>query len=185
MNGIIVADVKKCLACRTCEIACAVQHSGYTDLLDALEDNAFLQPRVSVEAVGDLSMPLQCRHCEDAPCIEVCPTGAIERQDGEGPVLINEGLCVGCKFCVLACPFGVLSIGRKGRAAMKCDLCFDRLSHNQSPACVQACPTKALRFVPVGEFTNEKRKAFARSLVGGLENGPGQSRGRTLREQAK
>lgn len=175
MKGMIVVDLNKCLACRTCEIACAVQHSGYNDLLEALEENAFLQPRVRVEAVGDLSIPLQCRHCEDAPCIEVCPTDAIERQDVEGPVLINDNLCVGCKFCVLACPFGVLSIGHKGRAAIKCDLCFDRVTQNQSPACVEACPTKALRFVPVDKFTEDRRKAFARSLVDGLKKGSEQS----------
>jgi len=169
MKGIIVVDVKKCLACRTCEITCAVQHSGYNGLLDALDESAFLQPRVRVEGVGGLSIPLQCRHCEEAPCIKLCPTNAIERQDGEGPVLINEELCVGCKFCVLACPFGVLSIGHKGRAAIKCDLCADRLRENLSPACVDACPTKALRFVSVDEFTKERRKNFAKALVDELE----------------
>ena len=176
MKGIIVVDPQKCLACRTCEITCALEHSGYNDLLEAFEGNGFLQPLVRVEAVGDISMPLQCRHCEDAPCIEVCPTNAVEAQDGGGPVLVNEELCIGCKFCVLACPFGVLSVGHKGRAAIKCDLCIDRLRENLSPACVDACPTKALRFMPVEEFTKERRKEFAKGLVGGMRKTPEESR---------
>jgi carbon-monoxide dehydrogenase iron sulfur subunit len=151
-----------------------VQHSGYANLLDALEDRASLQPRVRVEAVGDVSVPLQCRHCEDAPCIQVCPTNAIEQQSSEGPVLVNDALCIGCKFCILACPFGVLGIGHKGRAATKCDLCADRLQENLSPACVEACPTKALRFVPVEELTKERMRAFAETLVEGLEERPAQ-----------
>ena len=174
MKGVIVIDPKKCLACRACELACAAQHSGYADLAEAFEQNASVQPRVRVEAVGDFSMPLQCRHCEDAPCMEICPTNAIERQDGEGPVLINEELCIGCKFCVLACPFGVLSVGHKGRAALKCDLCADRLREDLSPACVNACPTKALRLVSVGQFAKERRKSFAEALVDGLGKNSGQ-----------
>jgi len=170
MKGIVYVDPKKCLACRTCEVTCALQHSGYRDIFEAIEDDAPLQKRVRVEEVGDISMPLQCRHCEDAPCIEVCPTGAIEQQDGKGPVMVNEELCIGCKFCVLACPFGVISIGHKGRAAIKCDLCAERLEENLPPACVDACPSKALHFIPMDSLTKGRRKNLARALVDGLKN---------------
>jgi len=108
MGKAIMVNIEKCLACKSCEIACAVAHSKSRILEEAIAERPTPQRRVTVEAAGELSVPLQCRHCEDAPCISVCPTAAIDRHEADGPVLIEQDRCIGCKFCLMVCPFGVM-----------------------------------------------------------------------------
>ena len=165
MEKIIVVDAEKCLGCRSCELACAVAHSKSKDLFKAVREIPVSQSRVTVEGGKDFSIPLQCRHCENAPCVEICPIGAIERIDIESPVIINGNLCIGCKYCILVCPFGVIDIGHKGRVSIKCDMCIERLKEGKSPACVSACPTKALSFIPLKELTEERRKNTAKTVA--------------------
>lgn len=165
MAKAIIVDIDKCLACKSCEIACAVAHSKSEVLEQALTETPKPQKRVTVEAVEQVSVPMQCRHCEDAPCITVCPTGAISRRQQEEPVLIDTEKCIGCKYCVVVCPFGVINISYDGKVAVKCDLCFKRTEAGEEPACVRACPTKALRLVDQRELTAEKRRRGAREFV--------------------
>jgi len=157
MKGIILIDPKKCLACKTCELQCAIEHSESKDLVRAICEQPLPQTRLVVEPAEGLAIPLQCRHCEDAPCVEICPTKATVKSETEGPALIKDELCVGCKWCILVCPFGVIRMGREGRAVTKCDLCFERLNKGELPACVVACPSKALQFKFIEEITKEKR----------------------------
>ena len=172
MEGNIFIDPERCLACKSCELACAVEHSQSKVLFQAIFEEPRPQPLVKVELVREapialerLTSPLQCRHCEDAPCIAVCPTRALEKRGIEGPVLVHEELCIGCKWCVLVCPFGVIGLRRDGKAIIKCDLCFER---EGEPACVEACPTKALRFTTVAEFSRERRRKALADLQRGL-----------------
>jgi carbon-monoxide dehydrogenase iron sulfur subunit len=165
MNGVIFVDVKKCLACRSCELECAVAHSKSKNLSDAIRETPLPQAQIKVEGTDDISIPLQCRHCEDAPCVKICPTKAIEKIGAEGPVIIKDELCVGCKFCILVCPFGVIGISHKGRVAIKCDLCIERLKENKLPACVAACTTKALRFISLEELSKVKREKVTNTLL--------------------
>ena len=160
MNGVIFADVQKCIACRSCELQCAVEHSKSKNICKAVYEWPLPEGRVKVEAAADLSMPLQCRQCEDAPCVTVCPTKAVHRDHIEQPVLINGDLCIGCKMCILVCPFGVIGMDKAGKAVIKCDMCFERLKDGKLPACVMACPTKALQFKTLGEITADKRKNY-------------------------
>ena len=83
-------------------------------------------------------------HCEDAPCLLACPTGAIRREAGAQVVGVDAGLCIGCHSCSIACPFGVPRFGTDGKM-QKCDLCNERLKCGLEPACVRVCPTRALR----------------------------------------
>lgn len=160
MKGIIIIDPKKCLACRTCELRCAIAHSKSKDLARAVCEEPLPQTRIKVEGAGDFAVPLQCRHCEDAPCVKICPTKATVKSDTEGPVLIKDELCIGCKWCILVCPFGVIRIGREGAAVTKCDLCFERLEKHALPACVVACPSKALQFKTIEEINKKKKKEY-------------------------
>jgi len=164
MGKTIVVNIEKCLGCKSCEIACALAHSKSKVLEEAVAESPKPQRRVTVEAVGEFGVPMQCRHCEDAPCIEICPTAAIRRHEVDGPVLIEQDRCIGCKFCVIVCPFGVINVSRDGKAVTKCDLCIERTNAGQEPACVEACPTKALKLVSEEELTAEKRRAAAREL---------------------
>ncbi len=166
MGKAIIVNIEKCLACKSCEIACAVAHSKSRVLEEAIVERPTPQRRVVVEAAGELAVPLQCRHCEDAPCISVCPTAAIHRHEADGPVLIEQDRCIGCKFCLMVCPFGVIELSRDGRAVVKCDLCIERTEAGEEPACVAGCPTGALTFCEISEWLTERRRAAAkRTLV--------------------
>ncbi|HUH98035.1 MAG TPA: 4Fe-4S dicluster domain-containing protein [Anaerolineales bacterium] len=177
MNGFVVADLRRCIGCFACQAACVETHRKVG--LQAY-------PRLIVTHTQDGTMPLQCRQCEVAACVAVCPVRALTYKSDS--VLLNESLCIGCKMCALACPFGAIipggtplprfefnvgqyiyvntpyqsdpmylreldnqdhmsllawSIGQK-TVAVKCDLCF---FNEEGPACVIACPHKALSLV--------------------------------------
>lgn len=108
---------------------------------------------------------MQCRHCEDAPCIKVCPTVAIHRHNPNDPVLVDVELCIGCGYCLVVCPFGVIDITRDGKAVSKCDLCIERTKAGEEPACVSNCPTNALQYGEVSEVIAERRKKAAKQFV--------------------
>jgi carbon-monoxide dehydrogenase iron sulfur subunit len=167
----IVADPKKCMACRACEIACALAHVETDDLVEAIAQGA--KPRIYIEAAGSFAVPLQCRHCEDAPCLRVCPSAAISREGDDQPVLVDPERCIGCGYCVEACPFGIIRLARRaaedtsgdGLAVVKCDLCIARQAEGLQPACVSACPVSALFFVELEESTKKLRAKVAAAAI--------------------
>jgi len=104
-----------------------------------------------------------CKHCANAPCLEACPTGSIIRTEFD-TVYVQQDICNGCGYCVVACPFGVIARDQYGdRKAHKCTLCYDRLKDGFEPACAKACPTDSIQF---GEV--EQLKAHARERLGML-----------------
>jgi len=157
--------ITRCMGCKSCEIACAVAHSSSKDLQTLIRDGEKPGYRINVEAYGRNAVPINCRHCEEAACILACPTGAVHRDAPGEPVTVDQERCIGCRMCVQACPFGVITVNPGGKGVLKCDLCIERLAAGQEPACVAACPTKALVFVEEQEVTREKRKKTAMQLV--------------------
>lgn len=130
-----------CLGCRLCEIHCIVGRSRSRRIIKAFRDERdTLVPGVKVEQSGYTSFALQCRHCEEAPCIEACMTGAMHRDEATGAVLCDRDRCVGCWMCIMVCPFGAVQRGKDVHAASKCDLCLGR----GEPACVANCPNGAI-----------------------------------------
>ena len=99
-----------------------------------------------------------CKHCTDAACLEVCPTGALFRTEF-GTVVVQEDICNGCGYCIPACPFGVIDRREEDGRVWKCTLCYDRLKDNMEPACAQACPTDSIQF---GELTELRERAELR-----------------------
>ena len=168
MKSMIVVNVDKCLGCRSCEMACAVEHSPSRELYQAIHETPAPRARVSVEQGADFAVPLQCRQCEDAPCVEICPADALHRADKDSPVVIDHDRCIGCKWCLLACPFGVISLDSEGRTIIKCDQCFERVERGELPACVAACPTGALLLKSLEEVLAEKRRASLVQIERGL-----------------
>src|SRR3954453_24247562 len=107
-----------------------------------------------------LMMSDVCKHCVHAPCLDVCPTGAIIRTES-ATVDIQEPACNGCRDCVTACPFGVIHMSARNGTAQKCTFCYDRLQQGLPPACAQACPTQSIRFGPLNQLKKEARARVA------------------------
>ena len=157
----VFAIVERCMACKSCEIACAVEHSAAKTLFGAILESPRSQPRVQVEDAVAFSYPSRCLHCEDAPCIIACPTGAMQRHAVTDSVFVNENRCIGCWMCVMVCPFGAVSAGPTYQTALKCDRCPERVEAGQVPACVEACPTQALIFATPDEMAATQRASVA------------------------
>lgn len=159
---VLYPDLNRCVGCKTCEIACAIEHSKGKTLFSALEEG--VKSHMDVVFVG-IPVPMNCRHCIDAPCMGVCPTGAIERSEN-GPVTIDQSKCIGCRSCAVVCPFGAI---RFERTASKCDQCIERLKRGMRPACVESCPVGALKFERAGELSAKRKIEAARFFVEGRE----------------
>jgi len=140
----IYCKIEKCLGCRSCEIACAVQHSNSKDIFKAIRETPTPLSRRKVQAVQDIIISDSCHHCDPAPCVYACMSGAMYK-DENGATKHNKDKCVGCWMCIMVCPFSAIS--RQEKIAIKCDLCEGRDGY----ACVDACPTKALFTKEVSE----------------------------------
>lgn len=145
MNRFIMANSLQCIGCRACEVACVMAHNAEQHVLSA----AAFHPRITVVKQQQQRSAVTCHHCEAAPCARSCPNGAISRVDDS--VQVNQQKCIGCKSCVVACPFGTMQVlvtpvgdGQMKATAHKCDLCQGRI---EGPACVQNCPAQALQLV--------------------------------------
>jgi formate dehydrogenase iron-sulfur subunit len=156
-------DTTVCIGCKACEVACKEWNglpddlAGFTgesyDNTSALGANtwrhvAFVeQSKLVADDSGTrwLMSSDVCKHCSEAACLEVCPTGSIFRTEF-GTVVVQEDICNGCGYCVVACPFGVIDRRETDGRAWKCTLCYDRLKDGLEPACAKACPTDSIQF---------------------------------------
>jgi Fe-S-cluster-containing hydrogenase component 2 len=167
----IMVNPERCVGCHTCEMACAVAHTRSGSLVGAMLSGEPLVPRDRVLQVGAFRFPAQCRQCEDAPCVKVCPTGATFRT--ETYTAVNPSVCIGCRMCMMVCPFGAIRItvtavnGGVKRAAVKCDLCVNRPA---GPACIEACPTHALTLAQPQQVVESALKASAQQFLEALSS---------------
>ncbi len=142
MKRIKIRD-EYCMNCRLCEVHCLVAHSHSKKIIKAFRDERDqITPSIKVESAGYVSFALQCRHCDDAPCVQACMTGAMHRDPETGAVLCDTDRCVGCWMCVMVCPVGAVNPGLDQHIASKCDLCIG--TGEEMPACVANCPNEAL-----------------------------------------
>lgn len=143
----LAVDLERCLACKSCEMACAKAHAGVEDVVEAILAGVRLIPRVRVVVSGGRAVPVRCHHCVNAPCVKACPSGALYQDEERGMVSIAPEKCTGSKKCVSACPFGAVYWDSESESVIKCDLCQGIIKEGEQPACVVACPTGALRLV--------------------------------------
>lgn len=137
----IIPREEYCTDCRLCEVYCSFRQSTEKDLVAAYRKGLLKNGRVRVSSRGPVSFAMQCRHCQEAPCVLACLAGAMGRERESGRVTHDPSRCVGCWTCIVVCPFG--AIRRKGDGSgvvSKCDLCPDLAV----PACVEHCPNGAL-----------------------------------------
>ncbi|HWP35925.1 MAG TPA: 4Fe-4S dicluster domain-containing protein [Gemmatimonadales bacterium] len=169
-------DTTVCIGCKACEVACKAwnqlpaTNGGVLEMSGDSYDNTqrldginwrhvkFIEQFPDDRVAGRwLMMSDVCKHCVRAPCLEVCPTGAIIRTEFD-TVVIQSDACNGCRLCIAACPFGVIDINPASNTAQKCTLCYDRLKAGLEPACAQACPTDSIQFGPIGELKERARR---------------------------
>jgi formate dehydrogenase iron-sulfur subunit len=162
-------DTSVCIGCKACEVACktwnAVPEDGISlsgmsyDNTVSLDGStwrhvAFIEQPTSAggeDGVRWLMSSDVCKHCTEAACLDVCPTGALMRTEF-GTVVVQDDVCNGCGYCVSACPFGVIARRESDGTAHKCTLCYDRIGDGLTPACAQACPTESIQFGPLDEL---------------------------------
>ena len=139
----ILIDIKRCIGCLGCETACKQLHGFSTEPEPTLSETAF----TVVESRNDKFVRKICMHCEEPACASACPVGAIGKLP-LGPVVYNAGKCIGCRYCMLACPYSVprYQWSKLAPFVKKCDMCAERLKTGGQPACVEACPAQASVF---------------------------------------
>jgi carbon-monoxide dehydrogenase iron sulfur subunit len=151
MAKALYIDYQKCTGCRLCELVCAVKHDGFSN-------PARSRIRVIKWEAEGLYVPMSCQQCEDAPCLNVCPVKAISRDEDLGLVMVDYDVCIGCRSCVVVCPFGAMSFNVIDRKVFKCDLC------DGDPQCVRFCEEKAVDFVEVDDVSILKKREAAQKL---------------------
>jgi formate dehydrogenase iron-sulfur subunit len=173
-------DTSVCIGCKACEVACkewnAVPEDGllltgmsYDNTADLSASTwrhvAFIEQTVPIAVDGGdevrwLMASNVCKHCTEAACLDVCPTGALMRTEF-GTVVVQDDICNGCGYCVSACPFGVIGRSETDGGAHKCTLCYDRLGDGLTPACAKACPTESIQFGPLDELRERAHQRVA------------------------
>ena len=169
----LVIDLNVCVGCHACVTSCKQWNTSGTAgaLADlnpyASEPNGTFFNRVQTFEVGEypntqtVHFPKSCLHCEDPPCVPVCPTGASYKRESDGIVLVDYDKCIGCKYCSWACPYGAREFDEERKVMSKCTLCVDRIydkaipEPQRKPSCVIACPSNARLFGDIHDPASE------------------------------
>lgn len=178
-QGILV-DVSKCTGCRGCQVACKQWNNlpaTKTKFSGSYENPVTMNGAYTkvkfIETVENgqvrfLFRKIQCMHCTEASCMAVCAAGAISRADN-GQAVIDRDTCIGCKNCVVACPFGAIGFDEETGTSGKCWGCQDRVENGLTPACAKTCPTGAITFGPREELLARAKERVAQLQAAGKE----------------
>ncbi len=166
----ILTDVTKCIGCNKCVEACQKANNlpperpwRWLHKINDLSSARWTTLRRIRDESGDHYVRCQCRHCLEPACVEACIVGALQKTP-EGPVIYDRDICIGCRYCMIACPFEIPKYSWEDAVpyVQKCDLCYARVQNEgKLPACVEACPTKATIFGTRDELLAEARKRLA------------------------
>jgi len=154
---VLIIDLNKCVGCRACEKACNQRN-------DLPEDKSFIRVLAKGEGQDRWFLPIQCQHCGKAPCEQVCPAKATYYHPS-GVVLVNDKVCVGCKYCAVACPYDARIYDEHTGVVSKCWLCLDWVLGGGKPACVQSCLRGARIFGRRGDTEIARILASGRTQI--------------------
>ncbi|PIQ88868.1 MAG: 4Fe-4S ferredoxin [Candidatus Omnitrophica bacterium CG11_big_fil_rev_8_21_14_0_20_42_13] len=141
-------DVSKCLACKSCELVCAVGKSSSKELQAALSEETKPLSCVKVKSLESKNFPIACRHCKEHPCVSACIAGALSYDKTKKLVDYDRNKCVGCWMCVMVCPYGAIRDNKALKIPVRCDLCQDA----DEPRCLKACPVGAIIYLEEEEL---------------------------------
>ncbi|SMB84054.1 anaerobic dimethyl sulfoxide reductase subunit B (DMSO reductase iron-sulfur subunit) [Pasteurella testudinis DSM 23072] len=150
-------DSQRCTGCKTCSLACKDYKDLGTDvnfrrIYEYVGGDWLQQPNGCWEQnVFAYYTSISCNHCDEPACTKVCPTGAMHKNE-DGFVIVDEGICIGCRYCNMACPYDAPQYDAQKGHMTKCDGCYSRVKTGQKPICVESCPLRALDFAPIAEL---------------------------------
>lgn len=166
----MVIDTRRCIGCHGCSVACKTEFDvplGLTrSWVEYVEKGDY--PNVSRNF-----LPRLCNQCSNPQCVRVCPTGATFKRSKDGIVVVDEEVCIGCKYCILACPYDARFLNPKTGTVDKCDFCLHRVGRGVAPACVNTCQGKARIFGDMNDPKSEVAKVMAKNPVTVLRQGMG------------
>ena len=155
----IVINLDRCIGCYACEVACKMEND--VALGERWNKVVQVEPYGEFPHVSTYWLPVMCQQCEDSPCTHVCPTGASYRDEATGMVLVNKEKCIGCKYCMMACPYGVRSWNAAERVVEKCTLCAHLTKNGELPMCVRTCSAGARFYGDLDDPSSDASKALA------------------------
>lgn len=155
----LVIDVDRCIGCKSCEIAC--KNENNLPLGERWNRTLVCGPYGEFPDLSMYYLPTMCQQCTDAPCVNVCPTGASYRDSETGIVLIDKEKCIGCKYCMMACPYGVRAWNRSEKVVEKCTMCSHLTVAGEQPFCVQQCVAGARFYGDLDDPESDASKALA------------------------
>src|SRR5579859_1274518 len=162
MSKALLYDATLCIGCKLCEGACATEHGLPYDANYAAQESTSAYKYTAVVTKGDAHMRRLCMNCQDPTCASVCPVGALQKTT-LGPVTYDENKCMGCRYCMVACPFNVPKYewNKVLPRVRKCDMCASRVAEGKPTACAEICPTGATKFGERDELLVEARQRIA------------------------
>ena len=156
----LVIDLNRCSGCDSCTVAC--KYENHQPLGTYWNRVLAIGPTGEYPNIEMYWLPTQCQQCENAPCVSVCPTGASHRDPDNNVVMIDKELCIGCEYCIYACPYGARSFNKGEGVVEKCTLCSHRTADGEGvPACVHNCCCGARLYGDLDDPSSDVAKAVA------------------------
>ena len=158
----MVIDVRRCIGCHACTVACKSEFDVPLGVNRAWVE--YVEKGV-YPYVSRSFLPRLCNHCDEPPCVPVCPTNATYKREQDGIVVVDQGLCIGCKYCIQACPYDARFLNPISGWADKCDFCVHRVEKGLDPSCVNTCVGGARIFGNLADLESEVSKLIAENRV--------------------